>query len=97
MRVKELTSGEPDQFLAQSANNLLDTRPIQAYNGWRLGDEARGGHIPGTIFGNCGSDAYHMENYCNFDHIMREYDEIAEKWIDFIWIFIRGQMNIRDV
>lgn len=38
------------------------------------------GRIPGAVFGNCGSDAYHMENYQNFDHTMREYQEIAEKW-----------------
>lgn len=38
------------------------------------------GRIPGAVFGNCGSDAYHMENYRNFDHTMREYQEVAEKW-----------------
>ena len=27
---------------------LVDVRPLAAYNGWRLGDEARGGHIPGA-------------------------------------------------
>ena len=27
---------------------LLDVRPIAAYNGWRLGAETRGGHIPGA-------------------------------------------------
>ncbi len=48
MRVKKLTTGELDQFLAKSTGNLLDTRPIQAYNGWRLREEAWGGHIPGA-------------------------------------------------
>ena len=38
------------------------------------------GRIPGAIFGNCGSDAYHMENYRNFDYTTREFPEIAEKW-----------------
>lgn len=38
------------------------------------------GRIPGAIFGNCGSDAYHMENYRNLDHTIRAADEIAEKW-----------------
>ncbi len=38
------------------------------------------GRIPGAVFGNCGSDAYHMENYRNFDHTTREYHEIAEQW-----------------
>ncbi len=38
------------------------------------------GRIPGAIFGNCGSDAYHMENYRNTDHTTREFQEIAEIW-----------------
>ncbi len=38
------------------------------------------GRIPGAVFGNCGSDAYHMENYRNWDHTTREYHEIAEQW-----------------
>lgn len=38
------------------------------------------GRIPGAIFGDCGSDAYHMENYRNFDHTSREYQEIDEIW-----------------
>ena len=39
------------------------------------------GRIPGAIFADCGSDAYHMEKYRNFDHTSREYHEIAENWI----------------
>jgi len=38
------------------------------------------GRIPGTIFGNCGSDAYHMENYRNLDHTTREFHEIEAIW-----------------
>jgi len=38
------------------------------------------GRIPGSIFGNCGSDAYHMENYRNVDHTTREFHEIAKIW-----------------
>ena len=38
------------------------------------------GRIPGAIFGNCGTDAYHMENYRNHDNTMRNYHEIAENW-----------------
>src|SRR6056297_2957670 len=38
------------------------------------------GRIPGAIFGDCGSDAYHMENYRNFDQTMREYHETSENW-----------------
>jgi len=28
---------------------VVDVRPLAAYNGWRLGEEARGGHIPGAV------------------------------------------------
>jgi 3-mercaptopyruvate sulfurtransferase SseA len=39
------------------------------------------GRIPGAVFADCGSDAYHMENYRNVDHTTREFHEIAENWI----------------
>lgn len=38
------------------------------------------GRIPGAIFADCGSDAYHMENYRNPDHTVREFHETAEIW-----------------
>ncbi|MGD2033662.1 MAG: rhodanese-like domain-containing protein, partial [Bacteroidales bacterium] len=38
------------------------------------------GRIPGAVFGNCGTDAYHMENYRNLDHTTKEYHEISETW-----------------
>ncbi|NQU87482.1 MAG: sulfurtransferase [Mariniphaga sp.] len=38
------------------------------------------GRIPGAVFGNCGTDAYHMENYRNVDHTTREFHEIAKIW-----------------
>ncbi len=38
------------------------------------------GRIPGAIFGNCGTDAYHMENYRNVDHTIREEQEVVEIW-----------------
>ena len=38
------------------------------------------GRIPGAVFANCGSDAYHMENYRNLDHTTREYHEVAAIW-----------------
>lgn len=38
------------------------------------------GRIPGAVFGNCGSDAYHMENYRNLDHTIREANEVIEIW-----------------
>lgn len=39
------------------------------------------GRIPGAVFADCGSDAYHMENYRNVDHTTREFHEIADTWI----------------
>ncbi len=38
------------------------------------------GRIPGAVFGNCGTDAYHMENYRNVDHTIREYHEVEALW-----------------
>ncbi len=38
------------------------------------------GRIPGAVFANCGTDAYHMENYRNVDHTTREFQEIEEIW-----------------
>jgi len=38
------------------------------------------GRIPGAIFGNCGTDAYHMENYRNVDHTIREANEVVAIW-----------------
>lgn len=38
------------------------------------------GRIPGAIFADCGSDAYHMENYRNLDHTTREFHETAAIW-----------------
>ena len=38
------------------------------------------GRIPGAVFADCGSDAYHMENYRNFDNTTREFHEVAEIW-----------------
>jgi 3-mercaptopyruvate sulfurtransferase SseA len=38
------------------------------------------GRISGAVWGNCGSDAYHMENYRNVDNTMRNYHEIETNW-----------------
>jgi thiosulfate/3-mercaptopyruvate sulfurtransferase len=39
------------------------------------------GDIPGAIWGDNGSDAYHMENYRNIDNTMRDFNEIAANWV----------------
>jgi thiosulfate/3-mercaptopyruvate sulfurtransferase len=38
------------------------------------------GRIAGDVWGNCGSDAYHMQHYRNIDNTMRAYPEIAANW-----------------
>jgi thiosulfate/3-mercaptopyruvate sulfurtransferase len=40
------------------------------------------GRIAGDVWGNCGTDAYHMQNYRNTDNTMRAYPEIAANWED---------------
>jgi hypothetical protein len=35
------------------------------------------GRIAGDVWGNCGTDAYHMQHYRNLDNTMRPYPEIA--------------------
>jgi thiosulfate/3-mercaptopyruvate sulfurtransferase len=38
------------------------------------------GRIAGDVWGNCGSDAYHMQHYRAVDNTMRPYPEIAANW-----------------
>jgi len=38
------------------------------------------GRIKGDVWGNCGTDAYHMQHYRNVDNTMRPYPEIAASW-----------------
>jgi molybdopterin synthase sulfurtransferase len=38
------------------------------------------GRIAGDVWGNCGTDAYHMQHYRTVDNTMRAYPEIAANW-----------------
>jgi thiosulfate/3-mercaptopyruvate sulfurtransferase len=40
------------------------------------------GRIAGDVWGNCGSDAYHMQHYRNIDNTMRAYPEITANWTE---------------
>jgi 3-mercaptopyruvate sulfurtransferase SseA len=40
------------------------------------------GRIQGDVWGNCGSDAYHMQHYRNVDNSMRAYPEIVANWAE---------------
>lgn len=73
---------EAKQLLASPNAELVCVRSWPEYIGEVSGYHyiKKKGRIPGAVFGNCGSDAYHMENYRNVDHTTREYHEIAELW-----------------
>ena len=43
---------------------------------------APAGRIAGDVWGNCGTDAYHMQHYRNLDNAMRAYPEIAANWAE---------------
>ncbi len=73
---------EAKQMLTSTDAELVCVRSWPEYIGEVSGYnyiEAKG-RIPGAIFADCGSDAYHMENYRNFDLTTREYHEIAKIW-----------------
>lgn len=38
------------------------------------------GDIPGAVWGDCGTDAYHMQYYRSMDNTMRDFNEIASDW-----------------
>jgi molybdopterin synthase sulfurtransferase len=40
------------------------------------------GRIAGDVWGNCGTDAYHMQHYRNLDNTMRPYPETAANWAE---------------
>ena len=73
---------EARAILASGDANLVSVRSWPEYTGEVSGYNyiEKKGRIPGSVFGNCGSDAYHMENYRNLDHTTREYGEIVEEW-----------------
>lgn len=75
---------EAKEMIAAATAELVCVRSWPEYIGEVSGYnyiKARG-RIPGAVFADCGSDAYHMENYRNVDHTTREFHEIAENWIN---------------
>lgn len=73
---------EAKKLLAAKDGELVSIRSWKEFIGEQSGYHYidKKGRIPGAVFGNCGSDAYHMENYRNFDHTMREWQEVEAKW-----------------
>lgn len=75
---------EAKAILKDDQKNLVSVRSWPEYIGEVSGYNyiQKKGRIPGSVFGNCGSDAYHMENYRNLDHTTRAYPEIAALWAE---------------
>ncbi len=72
------------KVLESDNGNLISVRSWDEFIGKVSGYNYifKKGHIPRAVFGNCGSDAYHMENYRNVDLTTREYHEIKAMWND---------------
>ncbi len=75
---------EARALLETDDGDLVSVRSWAEFIGERSGYHYidKTGRIPGAVFGNCGSDAYHMENYRNFDYTTREFPEIAAQWAE---------------
>ncbi len=72
------------ELLASDDGELVCVRSWEEYTGKVSGYHyiEKTGRIPGAVFGNCGSDAYHMENYRNPDLTMRSFEEVAANWAE---------------
>jgi thiosulfate/3-mercaptopyruvate sulfurtransferase len=76
---------EARQLLAQPGQAaLVSVRTWNEHIGQVSGYNYIGpaGRIVGDVWGNCGSDAYHMQHYRNVDNTMRAYPEIAANWAE---------------
>jgi len=73
---------EAKTLLADPNGVLVSIRTWDEFIGKESGYNYIGstGRIPGAVWGNCGTDAYHMQHYRNIDNTMREYHEIAANW-----------------
>lgn len=73
---------EAKKYLADPMSELVCMRSWPEFIGEKSGYHYIGprGRIPGAVFGNCGSDAYHMENYRNHDNTMLCYHDIEANW-----------------
>lgn len=73
---------EAKEMIKADNSDIVSVRSWEEYIGNVSGYNyiEKKGRIPGSIFGNCGSDAYHMENYRNVDHTVREAQEVEAIW-----------------
>jgi len=68
--------GDPDNAALVSVRSWREH--VGAVSGYNYIGPA--GRIAGDVWGNCGSDAYHMQHYRSVDNTMRAYPEIAAHW-----------------
>jgi thiosulfate/3-mercaptopyruvate sulfurtransferase len=75
---------EAREILTSPGAELVSVRSWSEFIGERSGYHyiEKKGRIPGAVFGFCGTDAYHMENYRNPDHTTRSFEEIAAAWAE---------------
>ena len=76
---------EAKEILADQAGAaLVSVRTWREHIGASSGYNYIGpaGRIAGDVWGNCGTDSYHMQHYRNVDNTMRAYPEIAANWAD---------------
>jgi len=73
---------EAKQMIKSDDADIVSVRSWAEYIGEVSGYNyiKKKGRIPGAVFGNCGTDAYHMENYRNVDHTVREAQEVVAIW-----------------
>ena len=76
--------GDAKSILAADDAALVSVRTWREHTGRTSGYNYIGpaGRIAGDVWGNCGSDAYHMQHYRNVDNTMRPYPEIAANWAE---------------
>jgi len=72
---------EAKEYIKSNNKELVSVRSWAEYIGDVSGYNyiKKKGRIPGSVFGNCGTDAYHMENYRNIDHTTREFHEVEQQ------------------
>jgi 3-mercaptopyruvate sulfurtransferase SseA len=73
---------EAKEIIADPRGALVSIRTWREHIGNMSGYNYIGpaGRIKGDVWGNCGTDAYHMQHYRNVDNTMRAYPEIAANW-----------------
>ncbi|MDP9482118.1 MAG: rhodanese-like domain-containing protein [Chloroflexota bacterium] len=75
---------EAKEIIADDLGALVSVRTWREHIGQVSGYNYIGpaGRISGDVWGNCGTDAYHMQHYRNIDNTMRAYPEIAANWAE---------------